>query len=81
MKINKNILKKYLTNRKRQDIMKSQTKKNNSSKILEINLTRNLKKEVQSNGTISKIQNFMVSVVVSDSFQREKPFQMDENNS
>lgn len=40
----KNILKKYLTNRKRQDIMKSQTKKNNSSKILEINLTRNLKK-------------------------------------
>ncbi len=81
MKINKNILKKYLTNRKRQDIMKSQTKKNNLSKILEINLTRNLKKEVQSNGTISKIQNFMVSVVVSDSFQREKPFQMDENNS
>ena len=77
----KNILKKYLTNRKRQDIMKSQTKKNNLSKILEINLTRNLKKEVQSNGTISKIQNFMVSVVVSDSFQREKPFQMDENNS
>ena len=77
----KNILKKYLTNRKRQDIMKSQTKKNNSSKILEINLTRNLKKEVQSNGTISKIQNFMVSVVVSDSFQQEKPFQMDENNS
>ena len=48
----KNILKKYLTNRKRQDIMKSQTKKNNSSKILEINLTRNLKKEVQSNGTV-----------------------------
>ena len=81
MKINKNILKKYLTNRKRQDIMKSQTKKSNLSKILEINLTRNLKKEVQSNGTISKIQNFMVSVVVSDSFQREKPFQMDENNS
>ena len=31
--------------------------------------------------TISKIQNFMVSVVVSDSFQQEKPFQMDENNS
>ena len=29
----------------------------------------------------SKIQNFMVSVVVSDSFQQEKPFQMDENNS
>ena len=26
-------------------------------------------------------KNFMVSVVVSDSFQREKPFQMDENNS
>jgi len=23
----------------------------------------------------------MVSVVVSDSFQQEKPFQMDENNS
>ena len=61
--------------------MKSQTKKSNLSKILEMNLTRNLKKEVQSNGTISKIQNFMVSVVVSDSFQREKPFQMDENNS
>lgn len=51
----KNILKKYLTNRKRQDIMKSQTKKNNSSKILEINLTRNLKKEVQSNGIVIKI--------------------------
>ena len=50
MKINEKYLKKYLTNRKRQDIMKSQTKKNNSSKILEINLTRNLKKEVQSNG-------------------------------
>lgn len=47
----KNILKKYLTNRKRQDIMKSQTKKNNSSKILE----RNLKKEVQSNGIVIKI--------------------------
>ena len=26
-------------------------------------------------------KNFMVSVVVSDSFQQEKPFQMDENNS
>lgn len=48
-------LKKYLTNRKRQDIMKSQTKENNSSKILEINLTRNLKKEVQSNGIVIKI--------------------------
>ena len=46
------------------------------------NFKRQIKnKEVQSNGTISKIQNFMVSVVVSDSFQREKPFQMDENNS
>ena len=55
MKINKKILKKYLTNRKRRDIMKSQTKKNNSSKILEINLTRNLKKEVQSNGIVIKI--------------------------
>ena len=60
----KNILKKYLTNRKRQDIMKSQTKKNNSSKILEINLTRNLKKlkskndrkEVRTNGTVSGIR-------------------------
>lgn len=52
----KNILKKYLTNRKRQDIMKSQTKKNNSSKILEINLTRNLKKEVRTNGTVSCIR-------------------------
>ena len=51
----KKVLKKYLTNRKRQDIMKSQTKKNNSSKILEINLTRNLKKEVQSNGIVIKI--------------------------
>lgn len=36
--------------------MKSQTKKSNSSKILEINLTRNLKKEVQSNGTVSGIR-------------------------
>lgn len=54
MKINKNIFKKYLTNGKRQDIMKSQTKKNNSSKILEKNLTRNLKKEVQSNGIVIK---------------------------
>ena len=53
--INEKYLKKYLTNRKRQDIMKSQTKKNNSSKILEINLTRNLKKEVQSNGIVIKI--------------------------
>ena len=73
----KNILKKYLTNRKRQDIMKSQTKKNNLSKILEINLTRNLKggtvqwdsnqnlkklkskndrKEVRTNGTVSGIR-------------------------
>ena len=74
----KNILKKYLTNRKGQDIMKSQTKKNNSSKILEINLTRNLKKggtvqwdsnqnlkklkskndrkEVRTNGTVSCIR-------------------------
>lgn len=74
----KNILKKYLTNRKRQDIMKPQTKKNNSSKILEINLTRNLKKggtvqwdsnqnlkklkskndrkEVRTNGTVSGIR-------------------------
>ena len=51
----KKILKKYLTNRKRQDIMKSQTKTNNSSKILEINLTRNLNKEVQSNGIVIKI--------------------------
>ena len=64
MKINKNILKKYLTNRKRQDIMKSQTKKSNLSKILEINLTRNLKKlkskndrkEVRTNGTVSGIR-------------------------
>lgn len=54
MKINEKYLKKYLTNRKRQDIMKSQTKKSNSSKILEINLTRNLKKEVQSNGIVIK---------------------------
>lgn len=67
-----------MTNRKRQDIMKSQTKKNNSSKILEINLTRNLKKggtvqwdsnqklkrlkskndrkEVRTNGTVSCIR-------------------------
>ena len=51
----KNILKKYLTNRKRQDIMKSQTKKNNSSKILEINIKKNLKKEVQCNGIVIKI--------------------------
>ena len=55
MKINKKYLKKYLTNRKRQDIMKSQTKKNNLSKILEMNLTRNLKKEVQPNGIVIKI--------------------------
>ena len=46
----KTILKKYLTNRKRQDIMKSQTKKNNSSKILEINLTRNLKRRYSPMG-------------------------------
>lgn len=61
MKINKNILKKYLTNRKRQDIMKSQTKKNNLSKILEINLTRNLKKggtvQWDSNQNLKKLKN------------------------
>ena len=53
-----------MTNRKRQDIMKSQTKKNNLSKILEMNLTRNLKKlkskndrkEVRTNGTVSGIR-------------------------
>lgn len=57
----KNILKKYLTNRKRQDIMKSQTKKNNLSKILEINLTRNLKKggtvQWDSNQNLKKLKS------------------------
>ena len=43
--------------------MKSQTKKNNLSKILEINLTRNLKKEVQSKG--------------DSSFGKEQPQQAD----
>lgn len=47
-----------MTNRKRQDIMKSQTKKNNLSKISEINLTRNLKKEVQSDGIESKCTKY-----------------------
>ena len=46
----KNILKKYLTHRTRPAIMKSQTKKHNSSKILEINLTRNLKRRYSPMG-------------------------------
>ena len=66
----KNILKKYLTNRKRQDIMKSQTKKNKSYKkskkggTVQWDSNQNLKKlkskndrkEVRTNGTVSCIR-------------------------
>lgn len=56
-----------MTNRKRQDIMKSQTKKNNLSKILEINLTRNLKK----GGTVQWDSNQNLKKLKSKNYRKE----------